>query len=441
MGVQLLHCASAVEAEKMVKGLGAAKNLAVVASRAVADKPIKDLFVALNGMRGDIDFYVVKEGAGTLADLQGAGLKSLGEIPGPLSSVGMALVFSKGLTKGAGGGSASKEAVDDLKGKASIDMADSSVVPIAANKLLLASEASFDVFIRLGQNKYVKIVNKGEVADNNQIQKYVQRGVQFFFITKEAQEVYVRYCESLADAVNRSGSLGLDKKLSITMNFGNEAISMLQFRGVSEDNLRYASSFVGSLSGVVKSLQAQADTTPGVLTQYLAQSVSHQHSASLAASAGLMAKSLNLESEKSVQIIGMAATLHDIGIAVLGFKVDDNWDPNKLSPSDRALYETHPTVGADELRKLKRFDATLVQAVEQHHLRRNGKGFPENGNRRFIHICAEIIGICDELDYLIRQKMTKEPHLDIRRRMESLYDDFSRPVVQAFQTTFFRKSV
>jgi len=436
LGVQLVHFSTAGEAEGFVRGLPAGKGLAVVASPNVVDKPLRDLFASLNAMRPEADFYVVKEGAVSLADVQSGALKSLAEVPAPLSSAGIMLVSSKGLMKIATA-AAPADTGDAFKATDVVALNDSEVVPIDAKKLLLATDASFDVFIRLGKDKYVKIVNKGEKSDASRTSKYIERGVKHFFITRESQEIYVRYCESLAEAVNRSNAVQVDKKLSITMNLGNEALSLLTFRGVSEENLRYASSFVTSLSGVVRSLGTSGSLP---LTQYLAQSVTHQHSASLAASAGLMAKSLNLESEKSVQIIGMAATLHDIGLTILGFQIDENWDPSKFEGEDRRRYETHPTVGADELRKLKRFDATLVQAVEQHHLRRNGKGFPEDGNRRYIHICAEIIGICDELDYVIRQKLTKEPHLDIRRRMESVYDDFSRPVVQAFQNTFFRKT-
>ena len=426
LGVNLVHVGTAADAEAKIKAITSG-HVAVVGHPAVSDKPLRAALEVIGKLKPRADFFVVAEGKSVLGDVKTLGLASLGEIPGPISSAGLAQVFNKGLAS-------SQQEVKS----AALDLNDSEMVAIDADKLLLASAASFDVFLRLAANRYVKIVNQGEVADAAQIQKYIQRGTEHFYITKSSQEVYVRYTETLADAVTRSAALGVDKKLSVTMNFGNEAINMLAMRGISEDNMRYASSYVTTLSGVLKAIQVQAKDNPSILSQHLSKTVMSHHNASLAATSGLMAKALGLESEKSVQIIGLASSLHDIGITALGFKLDEDVDPAKLSPTDRARYETHPTVGADEVRKLKHFDPTLVQAIEQHHLRRNGKGYPQNANRKYIQVVAEIIGICDEFDYLIRLKLSTEPHLDLRRRMESLFDDFSKPVVQAFQATFFR---
>jgi HD-GYP domain-containing protein (c-di-GMP phosphodiesterase class II) len=81
-------------------------------------------------------------------------------------------------------------------------------------------------------------------------------------------------------------------------------------------------------------------------------------------------------------------------------------------------YLSHPEVGAEELRKVKSFDPTVIQAVSQHHFRKNDKGFPTKTNRAYIHVCAEIIGICDDFDYLCRRKAANEPTLDLKREME-----------------------
>jgi len=426
LGINLVYVATAADAETKVKGITSG-HVAVVAHPGVTDKTVRGSLEALAKLKPRADFFVVAEGSSVLGDVKSLKLASLGEVPGPLGTAELSQVFTKSLANS-----------QQDSPSAAVELQDSDMVAIDADKLLLASASPFDVCIRLGDNRYVKIVNQGEVADTSQLRKYIQRGTQHFYITKQMQEAYVRYTETLADAVNRSAALGVDKKLSVTMNFGNEVINMLAMRGVSEDSIRYASSYITTLSGVLTTIRTQAKGDPGVLSQHLTKTVMSHHNASLAATSGLMAKALGLESEKSVQIIGLASSLHDIGITALGFDLHDDLEGRKLSPEDRARYESHPTVGADEVRKLKHFDPTIVQAIEQHHLRRNGKGYPQNANRKYIQVVAEVIGICDEFDYLIRLKLSTEPYLDLRRRMESLFDDFSRPVVQAFQTTFFR---
>jgi response regulator RpfG family c-di-GMP phosphodiesterase len=414
------------------------------------DKPMRDFFRSARTQKPSLQLFCVSPSAVFSQAISAAEVQELrvkGPIEAPLSSSGMALVYDDPfLIPSAVTEQTVSEAAAPAAGAAPaaaavsiVQMGDSEFFAVEAGKLLILSESVCDVYIRLGVDKYVKLIHRGQKPDPTQITKYIQRGVRFFFITTAEQGLYVRYCDALTDAITKNAKVDTGKKLAVTMNLGSQALGLLAFKGVSTENLSYASGFVDKLGRVVHELR---DAQSSAITQFLTQQVTHQHSASLAAAGGLIAKALRLESEKSIHIIGLGCTLHDIGLSILGFEgAGGGVDPATLDPEQLALYQTHPTVSADELRKQKSFDATLIQAVEQHHLRKNGKGFPRGGSgSTFIHICAEIVGICDEFDYAIRKKAAVDPKLDLQGYMEALYEDFSRPVVQAFKTTFFRKT-
>ena len=106
-----------------------------------------------------------------------------------------------------------------------------------------------------------------------------------------------------------------------------------------------------------------------------------------------------------------------------------------MAPEVLALYQTHPVVGAEELARVPGIDPLVIQAVEQHHIRRDGTGFPQQSKFSFIHICSEIIGICDEFDFRLRTKRTV-PGFDVFESMKTAYPGFSRPVVAAFLRVF-----
>ena len=355
-------------------------------------------------------------------------------VPGPLQEQFLGEVFRK-LFKGINQEvlDKSRAQVDPSLAQAeSITGSDEDFVAVDWIAVMAATRSFFDVYLRLGPGKYVRFVAAGDIVDRAQVQRYADRGLKVFFIRKEVQEAFVRYTEQVSSALVKSEQLSASKKFEVALNHGKMVHSLLTFNGATKENLEYAATFVKNVGSVVKELHV---TRSNHIAKYLAEVGNYEHNTALAASAGLMAKALKLESDHSVQVIGMAGLLHDLGLTIVGFP--SNRGASDIGPADLEKYLSHPEVGAEELRKVKSFDPTVIQAVSQHHFRKNDKGFPTKTNRAYIHVCAEIIGICDDFDYLCRRKAAHEPTLDLKREMEKLADGFSRQVVQAFFTTFF----
>jgi putative nucleotidyltransferase with HDIG domain len=290
------------------------------------------------------------------------------------------------------------------------------------------------VYIRLGAGKYVKLIRSGDVPPVDQIKRYVSKGIGFFFIRKDIQETYVRYCEQVANALISNANISLDTKVNQTMNQGVETLSLIQTHGVNDPTMGYASRFVLNVSKVVREYDLVSNDE---IARFLGNVSSYEHNTSVAAMSGMLALALKLDSEKSAHIIGMAGLLHDVGMMKLGLLEGAGEREDEMTPEERAIYETHPLVGAEELAKLKRFDPAVIQSVAQHHFRRDGSGFPSRSHFTHIHICAEIVGICDEYDYRVRRKR-RMPHLNVASEMEKVYPLFSKQVVQAFLNTFMK---
>ena len=81
----------------------------------------------------------------------------------------------------------------------------------------------------------------------------------------------------------------------------------------------------------------------------------------------------------------------------------------------------------------------IAQAVAQHHVRRNKKGFPALGSAMKMNRIAEIVGVADEFVRLIG-KAESDPSIDPIRVMESEHlPNFSRQMIVAFQAAFSYK--
>jgi putative nucleotidyltransferase with HDIG domain len=306
-------------------------------------------------------------------------------------------------------------------------------IGIEATTLLSSGQSPFNVFIRIGDSKFIRVVSQGDEPDPEQITKYVNRGVELLYVRKEIQELYVRYCDQVSKSLISDQSATLQSKISHTFHHGSQTLELLRTEGLDVDNVEYASEYVANLGKVVRQMNlVEADQ----LAAFLGVASRYEHNTSVAAMAGLLAKSLNLGSDKSSSVIGLAGLFHDIGLVELKMYDDAHHIcVDGISSAQRAAYESHAALGAKILTELQRFEPTVIQAISQHHIRKDGSGFPSDGSFTHIHLCAEIIGICDEFDYILRRKH-KNPAINIRQEVEKLIPRFSRQVIKAFQATF-----
>ncbi|HEY4101250.1 MAG TPA: HD domain-containing phosphohydrolase [Gemmatimonadales bacterium] len=92
------------------------------------------------------------------------------------------------------------------------------------------------------------------------------------------------------------------------------------------------------------------------------------------------------------QRIGLAALLHDIGMARLP---SDLGERETLTVSERALVETHPVEGAKLLLGVGAPGLELAAIVAfEHHLRPDGAGYPARRFRPSVHWASRLIGTC-----------------------------------------------
>jgi putative nucleotidyltransferase with HDIG domain len=109
-----------------------------------------------------------------------------------------------------------------------------------------------------------------------------------------------------------------------------------------------------------------------------------------------------------VEYIHYGALLHDIG--KIGIRDYILLKPGPLTEEEYAIMQTHPTIGADILRKIKAL-REVIPIIECHHERMDGRGYPRRMSGVHIREEARIVAIADAYD-----AMTS--HRAYRRAME-----------------------
>jgi HD-GYP domain-containing protein (c-di-GMP phosphodiesterase class II) len=121
----------------------------------------------------------------------------------------------------------------------------------------------------------------------------------------------------------------------------------------------------------------------------------------------ILAERLQLCGSSELESLATAAMLHDIGKRFIPASILQK--PSKLDPDERAIIETHPQRGYEEL--CDRGDMTHEQLmmVYQHHERYDGKGYPVGFQGEEIHPWGRMLAIVDVFDAITGTRPYRKP--------------------------------
>ena len=148
------------------------------------------------------------------------------------------------------------------------------------------------------------------------------------------------------------------------------------------------------------------------------------HSEHVKAYAQMIAKLHGL-TESSVQMIGQAAQLHDIGKIGVSDAIISK--PGKLTDEEHSAVKQHSVIGAKILMQ-SNYEHDLVQAVLHHHERFDGKGYPEGLAGEKIPVSSRVLAIADSIDAMTSKRVYRDAlslpqcRAEIEKNLGTMYD-------------------
>lgn len=150
----------------------------------------------------------------------------------------------------------------------------------------------------------------------------------------------------------------------------------------------------------------------------------YEHSRRVSVYSLRLGKVLEL-SEEDLNKLELASMVHDLGKIAIRDSI--HYKPAALEAHEYHEMKRHPQIGAEILRALE-IDPYIIQIVEQHHERVDGKGYPYGLAKEDIILGAKILSVADAYDALIsdrvyRKGMSTEEALRIlQSNIDILYD-------------------
>jgi HD superfamily phosphohydrolase YqeK len=271
----------------------------------------------------------------------------------------------------------------------SYDMKDEELVPISTSGFSSGKVSLFNIFLKIRDDRFLKIVHAGEEYDRKALDRLVEKGVLFFYIPLAEHSRYMLFSCQISNALikNRKNP---HEHIRHHLQTAQTTLLNIKHNGVKLDHKTMIQIYSLNLKRVVGEIdQIEADKPIREIFLKMVAGNGLDHSSLCTFWALLLAEKLRMNSPKSSQMIVEAALVHDIGLELLFESVNYSKMPESLDAEGFERYKTHPKIGLDYLSGTKIFDEVVLQAIAQHH--------EDYRSNRLMSTFSQVIAVADKM--------------------------------------------
>lgn len=313
-----------------------------------------------------------------------------------------------------------------------VEAGDENFTAIAIDEFFCGNLAIFDVFIRLKQNKFLKILDQGDSFDPERIKHYKEKkNVKFLYFKTDDRRIYVSFMNDLVARIIEKDSISDKMKVVLTQNLTEKYVDELYVRGLSENTLEEGRRVCDN---IFKTIENNRDIGKMMkeLIEYDDNMATHLFLTSFYSS--IIGTNLGWVSRHTREVMVMGAFLHDIGKLSLPEDIR-NKKVHELNDTEMEEYKKHCDYGHELLKNTPLANEQIKQIVLQHHEHLDGSGFPDSHKGRRIFLMAQIIGFSNWMAHQVVERKSSPYGVikdELSDRKSQLIYRYSADVIKAF---------
>jgi response regulator RpfG family c-di-GMP phosphodiesterase len=306
---------------------------------------------------------------------------------------------------------------------------------VSIDEFIARPKADFDVFIKLSEEKYIKVITEGESIESKRVSHYKEKGVKYLHIKKSDFGKLLRFNLDISKMITKSQGISVEKKANFMKYTGEVILEKAFVKGLDRESFKEAQAYL------TNSIELIADS--GEMLDLLGVLNSHTdwvyaHSLGVAMYSVMMTQKLGYESSQTLFKLSMAGMFHNIGEKEIDREILEK-PRHLLSAAERKVLESHVSRGKDILLAIKGIPEDIVQIVYEHHEDSIGQGYPNAKTKRDSHPLSPILQVAN----LFVEQALKGPHykgktgLEAIQHIEKMYQDrFDPKCIQALKSCF-----
>lgn len=295
-------------------------------------------------------------------------------------------------------------------------------VPVRISFLLRLGTLHFDLFMKISDSRFVKVINADEVFVPSDAERFYGKGLSYLYVRAEDADRYLKFLEeSLAG-------------LSEEQKKDSSAMAVLSLESL--ESIERLSKSLGWKEGVVEAAKSAvnlairvASSEPNILKLFKyklsnPESPYAQHVGLLALLNCGFCHQLGWVSDSAQMKMGLAALMHDITLDESIYENIELWNDAACNASDKSpevlKYRNHPADAVNLLLSIKNVPPDVDQIILQHHELKDGTGFPRGLDSSRISPFATVFIIVEDLINFLGESHDFDDKIDlfIRHREE-----------------------
>lgn len=271
-------------------------------------------------------------------------------------------------------------------------------ISISISFLLRQGHLPFDLYIKIGNEKIVKVYNQGESFQFEDKSRFEAKNLQYLYILKNDAEKFLKYFEEGLKLIMDT-EMCSPSSLMLSMDSLEIVGKLGSVLGWSQEMIDLAHQ---SVKIAIKALSKNSEIM-SLLNQRFQNSSSdfYKHATLLSMISSLFCHHLGWAGETTQVKMAMAGLLHDITIDENLYKDIEVWNESARSDRDKSelvnKYRNHPIDAVGVLRSIPNFPPDVDQIILQHHERKDGSGFPRKLSGSRISPLATLFILSEDL--------------------------------------------
>ena len=287
---------------------------------------------------------------------------------------------------------------EGVSAEAEVAMGDDSFTSIKIDEFYSSSAVLFNVYIKLSDNKYLKILHTGDTFSKERLDKYKnEKKVENLYFHNNDRRKFIHYNNFLAKKLIDNKNVPVVNKVNILKNVSEKFIEEAFTTGIKPQVIEQGKEVC---ENVFQLIEKQTDLY-SVLKSYQdfdPSAFSHAFIVTLYSTA--IIKQFEWQSKTTIETTALACMFHDIGMIQLPQEFV-GLSPKDMTAEQLEAYKKHPELGYQLVENNRGLNHSVKQIILHHHEAFDGTGFPFQKKGNKIPTLANIVCLADDFVHIM----------------------------------------
>lgn len=330
------------------------------------------------------------------------------------------------------------QSIDASTPQAEAILSDTKFTKIRVEEFFGGEISVFDVYIRIGKDKYLKLFNKGEPYDNSRVKEFSEtKNVEWLYFLTAERVAFINYLNEIADKAMKSDKYTSKQKLILTKNVANQYLNEIETRGIRQEIIKEGEQLCESMLSICREDESLAKLLKE-FEEIDPQAFSESFLTAFFSS--MIVSKLPWGTKSTVEKVVMGALLHDLGRLKLPPALREK-RADKMTEEELKQWREHPRLGVEMLDSSQFVSEATKQIVYQHHEYVNGTGFPNGLTGLKIFPLAKVVSFANGFaEFIVDQKLSPLDGLKVFLKTRGVLEKYDPVIIKTFLTCFIHKT-